>query len=142
MAADHVGTGAKGEDAAAAWYEAAGFAVVDRNWRCPVGELDLVAHRAGGPGAPAVLAVVEVKARRGDRYGSPADALTPAKRRRVRRAAAAWLATHRRAGGWGDVRFDLAAVTWPSPGAGGPGPRSGRGRGPGGGVVEVFEDAF
>ncbi|MDA8279085.1 MAG: YraN family protein [Actinomycetota bacterium] len=104
-------SGTWGEDAAAEWYRAAGFVLVDRNWRCPLGEVDLVMHRETTPTSSAVLAFVEVKARSSTRFGSPADALTPAKQRRVRRAAAVWLTTHTRAGGWGDLRFDLVSVT-------------------------------
>lgn len=128
--------GAWGEDAAAAWYEAAGFTVMSRNWCCPQGELDLVVHRAPGPGRRATLVFVEVKARSSERFGTPAEALTPVKRRRVRRAASAWLAAHRRNGGWGDLRFDLAAVTRA------PHRRGGTGGSGVGVLVEIVEDAM
>ncbi len=95
--------GAAGEALAAAWYEAAGYVVLDRNWRCPEGELDLVCRR--GP----TLVVCEVKARRSAAFGTPAEAVGRDKQRRVRRLAARWLREH----GircW-EVRFDVAAVT-------------------------------
>lgn len=133
----HAGTW--GEDAAAVWYQAAGFVLVDRNWQCPLGEVDLVVHRHATPISSAVLAFVEVKARSSTRFGSPADALTPAKQRRVRRAAAAWLATHTRAGGWGDLRFDLASVTRQRP-ASGTGTSASMSNPPP--VVDVIEHAF
>lgn len=94
--------GARGEDLAAAWYAAHGYRILDRNWRCPEGELDLVCRRG------TTLVVCEVKARHGDRYGSPLDAVTTAKRRRVRRLAARWLRAHRVH--CDTVRFDVAAV--------------------------------
>lgn len=115
--------GAAGEQAAAAWYEAAGYAVVARNWRCPEGELDLVATRAR------VAVFCEVKTRLGAAFGTPAEAVTVSKQRRLRRLAAIWLAARREAGGgpFDELRFDVAEVT----------------RGPSGAlVVEVIEAAF
>lgn len=106
--------GAFGERLAAQWYERHGYTVVARNWRCPVGELDLVARRG------AVVAIVEVKARRTTAFGDGFDAVTPAKQRRLRRLAAAWLAEARP--GPVQVRFDVVAVT--------------------GTTVEVLEGAF
>jgi putative endonuclease len=78
--------------------------VVERNWRCELGEIDLVAVHER------LLVVVEVKARATDRYGSPALAVDERKQRRLRRLAAQWLVEHpehRR----NDVRFDVVAVT-------------------------------
>jgi putative endonuclease len=94
--------GAAGESLAAAWYEARGWTVVDRNWRCRDGELDLVVRQRG------TTVFCEVKHRRSTTFGSPAEAVTPAKQRRIRRLAARWLAEHPDARG--DVRFDVAAV--------------------------------
>ena len=51
--------GRRGEDAAASWYEAGGYVVLDRNWRCSEGELDLVAARVDG----SVVVFCEVKTR-------------------------------------------------------------------------------
>lgn len=94
--------GAHGEELAARWYVARGYRVLDRNWRCAEGELDLVCRRGD------ILVVCEVKARRSDAYGSPLEAVTAAKRRRVRRLAARWLRAHRVH--CSTVRFDVAAV--------------------------------
>ena len=94
--------GADGEERAAAWYLAAGYEVVARNWRCCDGELDLVVRRGRE------LVFVEVKARRSDRFGIPAEAVTSAKRRRLRRLAARYLeATQARAG---SLRFDVVSI--------------------------------
>ncbi|MFP5320489.1 MAG: YraN family protein [Acidimicrobiia bacterium] len=94
--------GSSGERRAARRYEAAGWEVVARNWRCSDGELDLVVRRG------ATLAFVEVKTRTTDRFGHPAEAVTPAKQRRIRRLAARFCAdTGERAD---VVRFDVVSV--------------------------------
>jgi putative endonuclease len=98
--------GARGERRAADWYVGAGYEVVARNWRCRDGEIDLVVAR------PGELVFCEVKTRSSQRFGSPAEAVTPAKQARLRRLAARFLAEHgsdvRR--GW-SVRFDVVAIT-------------------------------
>jgi len=76
--------GRRGELLAARHLEAAGMTVVDRNWRCRHGELDLIAT------AGATLVFVEVKTRSGDGYGHPFESITPRKLARLRRLAAAW----------------------------------------------------
>lgn len=94
--------GAEGEDLSAAWYEAHGYRVLARNWRCRRGELDLVLHRGG------TIVFCEVKTRSSLAFGSPLEAVTPVKRRRIRRLAAAWLSeTGSHAA---EIRFDVAAV--------------------------------
>lgn len=77
--------GERGEDAAAAYLERAGLTLVDRNWRCPVGEIDIVALDG------ATLVLCEVKTRRTAAKGTPEDAVTPAKQRRYARLAAAYV---------------------------------------------------
>lgn len=106
--------GAAGEARAAAWYRARGYRVVARNWRCREGEIDLVATRRG------VLVVVEVKTRRTDRFGSPAESVTAAKQRRLRVLAMRFLdETGARPR---SIRFDVVAIL--------------------GGRLEVIEGAF
>lgn len=74
----------------------------ERNWRCRWGELDIIAAEGS------TLVVVEVKTRTGDRFGTPAEAVTPAKYRRLRRLAGLWLDTQET--GFAAVRFDVVAV--------------------------------
>ena len=96
--------GRRGEDAVARWYEARGYAVVARNWRCRAGELDLVLR------GPDVLVFCEVKTRSSAAFGSPLEAITATKARRLRRLAGEWLvATGEHAA---DLRVDVAAVGW------------------------------
>ena len=103
MWASHLERGRQGEELAAAWYTSHGFDVVDRNWRCPTGEVDLIVRRGD------LLVVCEVKARRTDAFGPPAAAVGRVKQQRLRRLAAQWLATRNVHGV--DVRFDVVAVT-------------------------------
>ncbi len=80
--------GRYGENVAAAHLSAAGWQVLDRNWRGTGGELDIVALDG------AVLVVVEVKTRSGDGFGHPAEAVTAVKLARLRRLTGQWLAEH------------------------------------------------
>jgi putative endonuclease len=94
--------GAAGEARAAAWYEASGYTVLARNWRCREGELDLVVRRGRE------LVFVEVKTRRSDRFGIPAEAVTGTKQRRLRKLAGCYL----RASGLSapSLRFDVVSI--------------------------------
>ena len=76
--------GRRGEDYAAAFLTDAGYRLVERNWRCPQGEIDIVAERAGE------VVFVEVKTRSSLAFGHPFEAITAAKLARLRRLAAAW----------------------------------------------------
>ncbi|MCG5433746.1 YraN family protein [Mycobacterium sp. MYCO198283] len=96
--------GALGEELAAQRLTAAGLQVLDRNWRCRYGELDVVAAE---PDTGTVV-FVEVKTRTTDRYGGVAEAVTPEKVRRLRRLAGLWLAGQQR--GWAAVRIDVIGV--------------------------------
>jgi putative endonuclease len=108
MTDDRRRLGSIGEDAAAAWYEARGYDIVDRNWRIREGEIDLIA-RARNTGSNNVIVFCEVKTRSSDRFGAGAEAVTPTKQRRLRTLAARWLAAHPAMRG--EVRFDVASVT-------------------------------
>jgi len=89
--------GRSGEQAAAEYLESAGLRILDRNWRCATGEIDIVAVDRQA------LVVVEVKARTGMRYGGPLEAVSRAKRARLRRLAVQWLNAH-------GVRFDQVRI--------------------------------
>lgn len=94
--------GAYGERVAAAHLESAGMTIVERNWRCPDGEVDLIAM--DGP----AIVFCEVKTRSSVAYGHPAEAVVGAKAARLRRLAARWLVEHD--GAFAEVRFDVVAV--------------------------------
>lgn len=98
--------GAYGEDVARRFLtEEAGMVVLDRNWRCKEGEIDLVLR--DGP----VLVVCEVKTRTSDLCGTPHEAITDAKLDRLRRLGQAWMREHGvRAE---ETRVDLVAVLRP-----------------------------
>ena len=83
---DRAAVGRYGEDLAAQMLVAAGWVVVERNWRGTRGEIDIVALEGRE------LVVVEVKTRTGLGYGHPAEAVTPVKLARLRRLAGEWLA--------------------------------------------------
>lgn len=95
--------GDAGEDAVARWYTEAGYRLLDRNWRCREGELDVVVARGQ------VLVFCEVKTRRTTAFGSPAEAVTVAKQRRLRTLAMRWLDEHPEARAR-TMRFDVASV--------------------------------
>lgn len=80
--------------------------MLDRNWRCRDGELDIVATDADRR-----LVVCEVKTRSGTGFGEPAEAVTGRKARRIRNLARTWMAA--RGVGWTEVRFDVVAVLMP-----------------------------
>lgn len=112
-----------GEERVAAWYQDHAYEVLDRNWSCRAGELDIVARRGS------LYVFCEVKSRSSIAFGVPAEAVGPRKQARLRRLAAMWFADRRArveigADGWrgGPARFDVACVL--------------------AGTVEVIEGAF
>ncbi len=94
--------GAYGEDIAVRHLESCGFVVLDRNWRCPAGEIDIVALDG------ATVVVCEVKTRSGLGYGSGLEAVTREKGARLRRLALLWLDARQRP--WHELRIDVVAV--------------------------------
>ncbi len=108
--------GAQGEELVARWYRARGYTVVDRNWRCRDGELDVIVERDG------TIVFCEVKTRSSAAFGTGLDAVTRVKQLRIRRLAAQWLRTRASGRRPRQLRFDVAAVT--------------------GDVIEVVEGAF
>lgn len=110
--------GRTGEDLAARTYETEGYRVLARNYRCQTGEIDLIAERGK------TLVICEVKTRRTDFFGDPAEAVTPVKQARLRRLAAAWLGDNPAPGR--TLRFDVVSIVM----------------GPDGTRVTRLEDAF
>ena len=94
--------GSRGESIAATYLTDAGLRVLDRNWRCRDGELDIVARDGDA------LVFCEVKTRRGIGYGHPVEAVTAVKRRRLRTLAQRWLAAHDEHAP--ELRFDVVGV--------------------------------
>lgn len=94
--------GRSGEDLAADLYENLGYTVVERNFRCNAGELDVIAAK------DRLVVFCEVKTRRTDRWGEPSEAVDYRKQARLRRLGAIWLSERRP--GPVDVRFDVVSV--------------------------------
>ena len=94
--------GRQGEQVAADYLRKAGLAILDRNWRCSQGEIDIVA--ADGP----ALVVCEVKTRSGVRLGTPLEAVTRQKAWRQRRLAVLWLHDHNVL--YDEIRIDVVGV--------------------------------
>ena len=112
------GVGQRWERLAERKLKAAGYTILDRNFHARFGEIDLVAEENG------VVCFVEVKGRKGPRFGAPAEAVTFEKRRRVAHAARVY-ALRRRLGNR-PCRFDVVSIV----------------ESPAGVVVEIFRGAF
>lgn len=100
--------GRDGEDIAAAHLEAQGWQIIERNWRCPAGELDIVAWDQDAQ----TLVFVEVKSRSSTAFGQPIEAITWRKLAKLRELATLWLrSTQTRAP---TIRVDAVGVLVPS----------------------------
>jgi putative endonuclease len=100
--------GKRGEALAAEHLVARGYAILERNWRCAIGEIDIVALDADE------VVFVEVKTRTSVTFGHPFEAITSVKLARMRRLATAWCEAHpesRR-----HVRIDVVAIIAPTHG--------------------------
>jgi putative endonuclease len=98
---DRRGLGRRGENLAAQYLVTKGHEIVARNWRCEVGELDLVIRDGD------CLAFVEVRTRRGRSLGSPEESITQAKQARLITLGQAYVQANEWAGDW---RIDVVAV--------------------------------
>lgn len=101
--------GRYGEDVAVAYLQHQGMTVIERNWRCDVGEIDIVAREGS------TLVICEVKTRSSTDFGAPVQHLTPRKMRRLRQLAYRWLVerqVHAPA-----VRIDVIGVVQAATGA-------------------------
>lgn len=96
--------GAHGEGLAAKYLESIGFEILERNWRCAQGELDIVAYEA----AQHALVFVEVKTRSGSGFGAPLEAVHPAKAQKLYQLSRLWL--HERAVRARNIRVDAVGV--------------------------------
>jgi len=103
---DRCHTGARGESLAVKALKEKGYRILEKNYRCKLGEIDIIAKDDG------VLAFVEVKARRTDRFGDPKLAVTPRKQRKISMVALEYL---KKTGQIGErARFDVVAIRlWP-----------------------------
>lgn len=104
--------GRAGEDRAVRHLQELGYAVLDRNWRCRAGEIDIVASIGSD------LVIVEVKTRRSEDFGHPLAAINAVKRARLWRLAMAWIAEHRHPVKGGRLRFAAIGVLGPDPATG------------------------
>jgi putative endonuclease len=114
----HLVQGHEGEQLAVRHLKRLGYRIVCRNYRCPLGEIDIIARHRG------VLVFVEVKSRRSGTFGSPKWAITPAKQRKLSQVA--WYYLQKRDLTETNARFDVVTV-------------SGRKGAP---LLEVIENAF
>ncbi|MBD2862735.1 YraN family protein [Paenibacillus oceani] len=97
--------GRKGEEAAAAYLEAAGYRILERNWRCPSGELDLITETDG------VIVFVEVRSRRDTgTFGTAEESVDARKRNKVRETANVYLYRNRAFDR--KTRYDVIAVAF------------------------------
>lgn len=94
--------GRRGEDRAAEFLRRQGFTILSRRYQTRHGEIDLIAREGDA------LCFIEVKTRSGDEFGDPAEAITPAKQKRLALAAQSYLAEKKALGA--AVRFDVVAV--------------------------------
>ena len=96
--------GAWGEERAAKYLRSKGYTILERNFRCRAGEIDIIALRGG------VIAFVEVKLRRDSEFAEAREFVTPAKQRRVILTAEYWLVSHRTEL---QPRFDVIEIVTP-----------------------------
>ena len=87
--ASRISLGRRGEETAVAYLKRSGYDILFRNFRCRLGEIDIVASDRAEPSA---LAAIEIKTRRSLAFGLPCESVTPEKRRKIARAAAAYAA--------------------------------------------------
>lgn len=109
MGTQHLERGRWGEELAVRHLERIGLTILDRNWRCRTGEIDIVAADEH------VLIICEVKTRSTEDFGSPLSAVTPRKLRRLRRLAVEWTRDH--GGHAREIRIDVIGIVLGSAGA-------------------------
>lgn len=101
--------GRYGEELAVAYLSGAGMTILARNWRCAIGELDVIAREGSR------LVVCEVNTRTSEAFGSPFEAVSPRKLRRMRQLAIRWLEEQQLHAP--EIRFDVIGIVQPRVGA-------------------------
>ena len=99
----HLTQGRVGEQLAASYLKRLGYRIICRNYRCPLGEIDIIARHRG------VLVFVEVKSRRSQTFGSPKLAINPAKQHKLSQVAWHYLQRHELTEA--SARFDVVTVS-------------------------------
>lgn len=94
--------GKQGENIAAAFLKSKGYTILERNYRCPSGEIDIICSFNGE------LVFVEVKTRRGTAFGVPQEAVTRRKQDHIRKSALNYMADAKHS--YGNIRFDVIAI--------------------------------
>ena len=97
--------GRAGEERAATYLREAGWQLIDRNWRCSQGEIDIIAQDGR------TIVIVEVKTRRSEGFGHPFEAIDSRKRDRLWRLLAAWGAAHPEISRGRAARLDVIGIT-------------------------------
>ena len=100
--------GAWGEEVAKTHLEANGYKIINQNWRCRIGEIDIIAQKDG------IVSFTEVKTRRSRAAGSPEESITPRKAQKLTQLALTWIGEHGRDDL--DWQIDLVAVELDSKG--------------------------
>jgi putative endonuclease len=100
--------GQLGEQLATEFLERSALRILDRNWRCREGEIDIVALEQR------TLVICEVKTRSSDRYGTPLEAISARKRVRLRKLAVGWVLAHGLF--YEEIRIDVVGVLRVAPG--------------------------
>ncbi len=104
MKSDKTSLGRRGEDLACNYLKNKRFNIVDRNFRCPKGEIDLIVRK------DKAFRFIEVKYRRTPHFGLPQDSVVERKQRRIRNAAVWWL-MKRFLPLDSEIHFDVIAIT-------------------------------
>jgi len=94
--------GRRGEDRAAAFFLLRGFRIIERNWSCRMGEIDLICRKNG------VTRFIEVKTRRTRAFGNPEESITAGKMQRLERAVLAYMSSKELS--WDNVHVDALAI--------------------------------
>jgi len=102
MTQARLNTGRQGEEIASRHLRDQGYVILERNFRCPFGEMDIVARQGE------VLVFVEVRSRRSDHFGEPLDSVGPLKQRKLSRIALCYIQKHHLQNSL--ARFDVLGV--------------------------------